>query len=62
MEESSLDGYTPKVINLKDRAKEMKSRVLRCIKSATGKITGDVLKSMDLDDRLLPVRKKLQEF
>ena len=44
-EESSLDGYTPKVINLKDRAKEMKSRVFEIRRSATGiKITGDVLK------------------
>ena len=45
MEELSLDGYTPKVITLKDRAREMKSRVFDIRKSATGrKITVDVLK------------------
>jgi len=44
-EELSLDGYTPKVIILKDRAKEMKSRVFEIRKSVTGKkITDEVLK------------------
>ena len=44
-EELSLDGYTPKVITLKDRAKEMKSRVFEIRKSVTGKkITDEVLK------------------
>jgi deoxyribodipyrimidine photo-lyase len=44
-EESPLDGYNPKVVDLKVRAKEMKARVFEVRKSATGKkITGDVLK------------------
>ena len=44
-EELSLDGYTPKVIILKDRAKEMKSRVFEIRQSDTGKkITDEVLK------------------
>ena len=44
-EELSLDGYTPKVIILKDRAKEMKSRVFEIRKSVIGKkITDEVLK------------------
>jgi deoxyribodipyrimidine photo-lyase len=44
-EESALDGYNPKVVDLKLRAKEMKARVFEVRKSAKGKkITGDVLK------------------
>ena len=44
-EESALDGYNPKVVDLKLRAKEMKARVFEVRKSAKGKkITGVVLK------------------
>ena len=44
-EEFPLDGYNPKVVDLKVRAKEMKARVFEVRKSVKGKkITGDVLK------------------
>ena len=44
-EEKPINGYTPRVVNLKDRAKEMKSRVFTIRSSANAKkITGDVLK------------------
>ena len=44
-EEKPINGYTPRLVNLKDRAKEMKSRVFTIRSSANAKkITGDVLK------------------